>query len=208
MGVQNCVVIAGSHCWCVRKNARQTHTGAFDFSVFSTGQPLNFRNELLLAKLRGNTQEYEALFARYLQQRSAKTSAAKREAGEAGCRKRKAAGGENGDPNKKGGSRAQQQAAGQAGSRAGGVEQKRKAGEAGSRAGGIEQKRKAGEAGNVELKRKAGGAGGRTSGTSRATSRVSAAATAIRTSCNKGPRRRSRASLTSSTELRAWWANL
>ena len=155
-------------------------TGDFDFSVFSTGQPLNFRNELLLAKLRGNTQEYEALFARYLQQRSAKTSAAKREAGEAGCRKRKAAGGENGDQNKKGGSRAQQQAAGQAGGKAGDVEQKRKAGEAGSRAGGVEQKRKAnqaggveqkrkaGEAGNVELKRKAGGAGGRTSGTSRA----------------------------------------
>ena len=44
-------------------------TGDFDFSVFSTGQPLNFRNELLLAKLRGNTQEYETLFARYLQQR-------------------------------------------------------------------------------------------------------------------------------------------
>ena len=145
-----------------------------------TGQPLNFRNELLLTKLRGNTQEYEALFARYLQQRSAKTSAAKREAGEVGCRKRKADGGENGDPNKKGGSRAQQQVAGQAGGKAGDVEQKRKAGEAGSRAGGveqkrkanqaggIEQKRKAGEAGNVELKRKAGGAGGRTSGTSRA----------------------------------------
>ena len=167
-------------------------TGDFDFSVFSTGQPLNFRNELLLAKLRGNTQEYETLFARYLQQRSAKTSVAKREAGEVGCRKRKAAGGENGDPNKKGGSRAQQQASGQAGSRAGGVEQKRRAGEAGhveqkrkageagsraggveqkrkaNQAGGVEQKRKAGEAGNVELKRKAGGAGGRTSGTSRA----------------------------------------
>jgi hypothetical protein len=66
---------------------------------------LNFRNELLLAKLRGNTQKYEALFARYLQQRSAKTSVARREAGEVGCRKRKAAGGENGDPKKKGGSR-------------------------------------------------------------------------------------------------------
>jgi hypothetical protein len=143
-------------------------TGDFDFSVFSTGQPLNFRNELLLAKLRGNTQEYEALFARYLQQRSAKTSAAKREAGEAGCRKRKAAGGENGDPNKKGGSRAQQQAAGQAGSRAGGVEQKRKAGQVGGKAGDVEQKRKAGEAGSraggVEQKRKAGEAGSRAGG--------------------------------------------
>jgi len=129
---------------------------------------LNFRNELLLAKLRGNTQEYEALFARYLQQRSAKTSAAKREAGEAGCRKRKAAGGENGDPNKKGGSRAQQQAAGQAGSRAGGVEQKRKAGQVGGKAGDVEQKRKAGEAGSraggVEQKRKAGEAGSRAGG--------------------------------------------
>ena len=70
----------------------------FDFSVFSTGQPLNFRNELLLAKLRGNTQEYETLFARYLQQRSAKTSATKREAGEAGCRKRQGARGEKGEP--------------------------------------------------------------------------------------------------------------
>ena len=139
-------------------------TGDFDFSVFSTGQPFNFRNELLLAKLRSNTQEYEALFARYLQQRSAKTSVAKREAGEVVCRKRKAAGGENGDPNKKGGSRAQQQAAGQAGSRAGGVEQKRKA----NQAGGVEQKRKAGEAGSraggVAQKCKAG----QTSGTSRA----------------------------------------
>ena len=86
-------------------------TGDFDFSVFNTGQPLNFRNELLLTKLRGNTQEYEALFARYLQQRSAKTSVARREAGEVGCRKRKADGGQNGDPNKKGGSRAQQQTA-------------------------------------------------------------------------------------------------
>ena len=102
-------------------------------------------------KLRGNTQAYEALFARYLQQRSAKTSVAKRQAGEVGRRKRnlKAAGGENGDPNKKGGSGAQQQAAGQAGSRAGGVEQKRKAGEAGSRAGGVEQKRKVGQASGV-----------------------------------------------------------
>ena len=101
-------------------------------------------------------------------QRSAKTSAAKREAGEAGCRKRKAAGGENGDPNKKGGSRAQQQAAGRAGGKAGDVELKRKAGEAGSRAGGVEQKRKAGEAGSraagLVQKRKAG----QTSGTSRA----------------------------------------
>ena len=58
--------------------------------MFSTGQPLNFRNELLLTKLRGNTQEYDALFARYLQQQSGKTSAAKRQAGEVGCRKRKA----------------------------------------------------------------------------------------------------------------------
>jgi hypothetical protein len=151
-------------------------TGDFDFSVFSTGQPLNFRNELLLAKLRGNTKEYETLFARYLQQRSAKTSVARREAGEVGCRKRKADGGENGDPNKKGGSRLQQQAAGTAGGKAGDVEQKRKAGEAGSRAGGVEQKRKANQAGGVEQKRKAGEAGnvelkrkaGQTSGTSRA----------------------------------------
>jgi len=100
-------------------------SGDFDFSVFSTGEPLNFRNELLLAKLRGNTQEYDALFARYLQQQSGKTSAAKRQAGEVGCRKRKAAGGENGDPNKKGGSGAQQQAAGQVGGKAGSQAQKR-----------------------------------------------------------------------------------
>jgi hypothetical protein len=45
-------------------------TGDFDFSVFSTGQPLNFRNELLLAKLGGNTQEYEALSSRRLQCRN------------------------------------------------------------------------------------------------------------------------------------------
>jgi hypothetical protein len=72
------------------------------------------------------------------------------------------------DPNKKGGSRPQQQAAGQAGSRAGGVEQKRKAGQVGGKAGDVEQKRKAGEAGSraggVEQKRKAGEAGSRAAG--------------------------------------------
>ena len=143
-----------------QRSERIIISGDFDFSVFSTGEPLNFRNELLLTKLRGNTQEYDALFARYLQQQSGKTSAAKRQAGEVGCRKRKAAGGENGDPNKKGGSGAQQQAAGQAGSRAGGVEQKRKA----NQAGGVEQKRKAGQAGDVVQKRKAGVAGSRAGG--------------------------------------------
>jgi hypothetical protein len=152
--------------------------------------------------------------------RSAKTSVARREAGEVGCRKRKAAGGENGDPNKKVVSRAQQQAAGQAGGKAGDVELKRKAGQA----GGVEQKRKANQAGGVEQKRKAGEAGGRAGGVSRSArrgelegehpgrhvlqSQVGAVATATRTSCSVDVKRRSRASLTSSTESPAWWANL
>ncbi len=109
-------------------------TGDFEFSVFSTEQPLNFRNELLLRSCAGTRRRTRhSSRATCTEQRSAKTSVAKRQAGEVGCRKRnlKAAGGENGDPNKKGGSGAQQQAAGQAGSRAGGVEQKRKAGQAG-----------------------------------------------------------------------------
>jgi hypothetical protein len=37
---------------------------------------------------------------------------------------------------------------------------------------------------------------------------VGAVATATRTSCSVGLKRRSRASLTSSTELLVWWANL
>jgi hypothetical protein len=39
-------------------------------------------------------------------------------------------------------------------------------------------------------------------------SQVGAVATATRTSCSVGLKRRSRASLTSSTELLVWWANL
>jgi hypothetical protein len=72
-------------------------------------------------------------------------------AGQSGDRKRKREGGENGDHQRKGGDRLQQQAAGRAAS----VEDKRKAG----RAGDVDDKRKAGRAGDVEDKRKAGRAG-------------------------------------------------
>ena len=90
-------------------------------------------------------------------------SSARTLAGQSGDRKRKRAGGENGDHQRKGGDRMQQQAAGRAAS----VEDKRKAGREGGRTGGragdVEDKRKAGReggrAGNVEDKRKAGRAG-------------------------------------------------
>ena len=72
-------------------------------------------------------------------------------AGQSGDRKRKREGGENGDHQRKGGDRSQQQAAGRAAS----VEDKRKAGREGGRAGDVEDKRKAGRAGDVDVKRAA-----------------------------------------------------
>ena len=59
-------------------------------------------------------------------------SSARTLAGQSGDRKRKRAGGENGDHQRKGGDRMQQQAAGREGGRAGDVEDKRNAGQRGA----------------------------------------------------------------------------
>ncbi len=119
----------------------------FDFRVFSTGVPLNQKNERLLAHLRSNS-DFEANLTEY--HRRAKSTKPKGDprsfsssralAGQSGDRKRKSEGEENGDRVRKGGDRSQQQAAGREGGRAGDAEDKRKAG----RAGDVEDKRKAG----------------------------------------------------------------
>ena len=138
----------------------------FDFGVFGKGTPLNPKNELLLAHLRGDEDVEEQLVEYHSRAKATKPkadpksiSSSRTLAGQSGDRKRKRAGGENGDHQRKGGDRMQQQAAGQEGGRAGDVEDKRKAG----RAGDVEDKRKAGReggrAGDVEDKRKAGRAG-------------------------------------------------
>jgi hypothetical protein len=138
----------------------------FDFGVFGKGTPLNPKNELLLAHLRGDDDFEEQLVEYHSRAKATKPkadpksiSSARTLAGQSGDRKRKRAGGENGDHQHKGGDRMQQQAAGREGGRTGGragdVEDKRKAG----RAGDVEDKRKAGRAGDVEDKRKAGRAG-------------------------------------------------
>ena len=132
----------------------------FDFGVFGKGTPLNPKNELLLAHLRGD-EDFEEQLVEYHSRANAKKpkadpksiSSSRTLAGQSGDRKRKREGGENGDHQRKGGDRMQQQAAGRAAS----VEDKRKAG----RAGDVEDKRKAGRAGDVEDKRKAGRKGGR-----------------------------------------------
>ena len=122
----------------------------FDFSVFGKGTPLNPKNELLLAHLRGD-EDFEGQLAEYHSRAKAKKPKADRKsvsssrtlAGQSGDRKRKREGGENGDHQRKGGDRMQQQAAG----RAADVEDKRKAGREGGRAGDVEDKRKAGREG-------------------------------------------------------------
>jgi hypothetical protein len=143
----------------------------FDFGVFGKGTPLNPKNELLLAHLRGD-EDFEEQLVEYHSRANAKKPKAdpksissartlagqsgdrkrKREGGENGDSERKREGGENGDHQRKGGDRMQQQAAG----RAANVEDKRKAG----RAGDVEDKRKAGRAGDVDNKRGAGQSSG------------------------------------------------
>jgi hypothetical protein len=135
----------------------------FDFGVFGKGTPLNPKNELLLAHLRGD-EDFEEQLVEYHSRAKAKkpkadpksVSSARTLAGQSGDRKRKREGGENGDHQRKGGDRMQQQAAGRAAS----VEDKRKAGRDGGRAGDVEDKRKAGReggrAGDAEDKRGAG----------------------------------------------------
>jgi hypothetical protein len=130
----------------------------FDFGVFGKGTPLNPKNELLLAHLRGDD-DFEEQLVEYHSRANAKKpkadpksiSSSRTLAGQSGDRKRKRAGGENGDHQRKGGDRMQQQAAGRAAS----VEDKRKAGREGGRAGDAEDKRKAGRAGDVDVKRAA-----------------------------------------------------
>ena len=134
----------------------------FDFGVFGKGTPLNPKNELLLAHLRGD-EDFEEQLVEYHSRANAKKpkadpksiSSARTLAGQSGDRKRKREGGENGDHQRKGGDRMQQQAAGREGGRTGG------------RAGDVEDKRKAGRAGDAEAKRKAGREGGESSGMSR-----------------------------------------
>ena len=130
----------------------------FDFGVFGKGTPLNPKNELLLAHLRGD-EDFEEQLVEYHSRAKAKKpkadpksiSSSRTLAGQSGDRKRKREGGENGDRERKGGDRMQQQAAGRQG----------------GRAGDVEDKRKAGRAGDAEAKRKAGREGGESSGMSR-----------------------------------------
>jgi hypothetical protein len=130
----------------------------FDFGVFGKGTPLNPKNELLLAHLRGD-EDFEEQLVEYHSRANAKKpkadpksiSSSRTLAGQSGDRKRKREGGENGDHQRKGGDRMQQQAAGWEG----------------GRAGDVEDKRKAGRAGDAEAKRKAGREGGESSGMSR-----------------------------------------
>ena len=124
----------------------------FDFGVFGKGTPLNPKNELLLAHLRGD-EDFEEQLVEYHSRANAKKpkadpksiSSSRTLAGQSGDRKRKREGGENGDHQRKGGDRMQQQAAG----RAANVEDKRKAGREGGRAGDVEDKRKAQRASNL-----------------------------------------------------------
>ena len=116
----------------------------FDFGVFGRGVPLNPKNELLLAHLRGDTDIAEQL-QEYHNSANAKKHKAdaervsstralagqsgdrkrKREGGENGEREGKRVGGESGDRERKGGDRSQQQAAGRCAQRAANVEDKR-----------------------------------------------------------------------------------
>jgi hypothetical protein len=121
----------------------------FDFRVFSTGVPLNQKNELLLAHLRGDV-DFEVNLAEYHRRAkstkpkvdprsvSASRALAGQSGGQSGDRKRKSEGGQNGDRQRK-------REGGQNGDR----EDKRKAG----RAGDVEHKRKAGRAGDAAVKR-------------------------------------------------------
>ncbi len=129
----------------------------FEFSVFGKGMPLNPKNELLFAHLRGD-EDFEEQLVEYHSRTKAKKlkadpmsiSSSRTLAGQSGDRKRKREGGENGDHQRKGGDHSQQQAAGREGGRtAGDVEDKRKAGREGGRAGDADVKRKAGRAGNL-----------------------------------------------------------
>jgi hypothetical protein len=114
----------------------------FDFRVYSTGVPLNQKNELRLAHLRGDV-DFEVNLAEY--HRRAKSTKPKVDprsvslsralAGQSGDRKRKSEGGQNGDRQRK---------------------------REGGQNGDVEDKRKAGRGGDVEAKRAAGTSSGLT----------------------------------------------
>ena len=97
----------------------------FDFGVFGKGTPLNPKNELLLAHLRGD-EDFEEQLVEYHSRANDKKpkadpksiSSSRTLAGQSGDRKRKREGGENGDHQRKGGDHFQQQAAGREGGRA------------------------------------------------------------------------------------------
>jgi hypothetical protein len=80
----------------------------FDLSVFGKGTPLNPKNELLLAHLRGDD-DFEEQLVEYHSRANAKKpkadprsiSSSRTLAGQSGDRKRKRAGGENGDRERK-----------------------------------------------------------------------------------------------------------
>ena len=150
----------------------------FDFGVFGKGTPLNPKNELLLAHLRGD-EDFEGQLVEYHSRTKAKKpkadpksiSSARTLAGQSGDRTRKREGGENGDIERKrqggeNGDRERKRQGGENGDhqRKGGDRMQQQAagregGRTGGRAGDVEDKRKAGQAGDVEDKRKAGRAG-------------------------------------------------
>ena len=119
----------------------------FDFRVYSTGVPLNQKNELLLAHLRGDV-DFEVNLAEY--HRRAKSTKPKVDprsvslsralAGQSGDRKRKSEGGQNGDGQRK---------------REGGQNGDRQRKREGGQNGDVEAKRKAGRAGDADVKRAA-----------------------------------------------------
>jgi hypothetical protein len=80
----------------------------FAFRVFSTGVPLNQKNELLLAHLRGDVDVETNLAEYHRRAKSTKPKADPRSvsssralAGQSGDRKRKSEGGQNGDRQRK-----------------------------------------------------------------------------------------------------------
>ena len=117
----------------------------FDFGVFGKGTPLNPKNELLLAHLRAATRTSRSSWWSTTTERRPRSprpiaSRFRRRArwqGRAATASASERGGENGDRERKGGDRMQQQAAGREGGRAGDVEDKRKAGREGGESSGM-----------------------------------------------------------------------
>jgi hypothetical protein len=132
----------------------------FDFGVFGKGTPLNPKNELLLAHLRGDDGFEEQLVTYHSRAKATKPkadpksiSSARTLAGQSGDRKRKRAGGENGDRERKrqggeNGDRERKRQGGENGDRerkGGDRMQQQSAGREGGRAGDVEDKRGAGQ---------------------------------------------------------------